>query len=821
MKRLPADQRFYLQDSTHLAGEVRRLALDLPLDDGPDVLQQPLMLAGRMVPNRFLVRPATANDAQPGGAPSALTMRRYDRFIKGGCGILCTEPVSIAPDARRHAHQLCLNTTNVPAFSALTAALHDATAIGSATPAVRFIQLDDVPEDGENAPDAIAAVYAAAAQCAAAAGFDGVEILADGVMSRHAEFKQASRLLYEIVASVREVCPELAVAVRLCVYSARGIPCGFGADAADYRTPDLTLPVELARRLAELGVSLLNMTYTHPALRDGPAADPVPEDGFPHEHPLSAIARGMRIAGTLRAAVPSLAISAGGFDWLRQCLPPLAAGLVRHGVLDLVALDRFALAYPDAPARMLAHMPLAPNRCCLQCGACDWLRQAGGRVGCVLQDDTIYGAEYRFHQRYAHERLVAEANRCHQCVPAPCVHATPGALDIPGFMRAFARGDVQRAGGLLRRGQLLPEMCAQLAPFGDSGERACVETVFCGRPVAIRDLQYSAAVQTRDRVTGAECLPDKATGYHVAIAGAGPAGLAAAAVLLRHGHHVTLYERAAVAGGVPALLIPASRYGGNADEVAALLAPARRAGRLTEHYGTGVGPDMPVRQLRDTADALLLTVGLWQDRRVTSATAPGVQGGLAFLQQAKAGGVTAAPGRAAVLAGGDCAMDVAMVLKDMGADPLYVIFGGGRADMHWCMEESWFAQRGVHLLTLCRPVGYCQDRDGHLSGLRTVRLAPDAAGVPREIPSGEYVIDVDTVVDASGLETENAFRSELPGQAFSAAGILQCVDAGSFRTVMDGVFAAGALINGGASVPQCVDEGMRAAEEITQWLETR
>jgi len=826
MKRVPVDQRFYLQDTEHLAGELRRLGLDLPLDGGLDALRQPLTVAARTVPNRFLARPAEGNDAQPDGAPSPLTKRRYERFVRGGFGILCTEPVAIAPDERRHVHQLCLHANTGPAFSALTASLRDCSGTGSDGAVVLLLQIDDA-QVHRGDPESIAAAYAAAARRAAEAGFDGVEIRCEGgrlaaaieaAAGASTEIGEMPLLLCRVVESVRAACPALTVAVRLCVYTARATPRGFGADADDYRIPDPAMPVQLARRLADLGVGLLNVTITHPALREGAGAEPIAEDDFPHEHPLSAMARGMRIAGALRAAVPQLAVSAGGFDWLRQFMPPVAAGLIRCGVVDLIALDRFALAYPDAPACCLMHQQLDPYRCCIQCGACTWLRQAGGRVGCVLQDDTVYGAEYRFHQRSTHERLLAEANRCHQCAPAPCVRATPGGLDIPGMMRAFARGDVPRAGRLLRRGQVLPEMCARLAPSGASGERDCIETVLSGHPVAIRDLQYSVAFQTRDLAAGGASLPVAATGCRVAIAGAGPAGLAAAAVLLRHGHQVTLYERAAEAGGVPALLIPAARYGGSHAEIESLLAPARRAGRLEEHYRTGVGSDLSVRAARAAADALLLTVGLWQDRRMTADAADGVYGGLAFLQQAKAGTLTAPPGRAAVLAGGDCAMDVATVLKARGAEPLYILFGGGRADMHWCMEETWFAQPGVHLLTLCRPVGYCRDRDGRLTGVRTVRLAPDATGVLRDVPPSESVIAVDTVVDATGLETENSIRSELPGQAFSAAGFLQCADAGSFRTVLDGVFAAGALINGGASVPQCVNEGMRAAEEIHQWL---
>ncbi len=809
--RIPADQRFYLQDEGQVEAEALRLGVALPLDATAEVLRMPLRPAGLAgIFNRFCARPEAGNDADPDGAPSALTRRRYERLAAGGYGLVCTEPVAVSPAVRHDVRQLCLHAGTQAAFAALLAGCRGRAGAVAVTPTAFLLQLADCYPGPVDLP-----AIAAAAAVAVAAGFDGIEIwcheqrLDAEIGSAGGDCGVIPLSVCDAVSAIRSACPDVLIAVRLCVYTARG-GAGFGTDADDFRRADPAQPIRLAQRLSRLGVSLLSVTMNYPARRapEGTGArQAIPPDGFPHEHPLGALARGMQVARAVREAVPELTLIAGGLVWLRQFMPPVAAGLIREGFTDMVALDRFSLAYPDAPADWFREHRLDPYRCCTQCGACSRLRDAGAPVGCVLQDRERYGGGYRAVRRFEAARLLSEARRCHQCAAAPCVRATPGRLDIPAFMRAYARGDLSRAGRLLRRRQILPEMCALLAPFGASGERDCIETVLSGQPVAIRDLQYSAAFATRAEMAGA-VPPPVPSGFRIAIAGAGPTGLAAAGVLIGYGHSVSLYERADAAGGVPALLIPPSRYSGAREEIDALLAPARQADRLKEHYRTVVGTDISIADLRRGADALLLSVGLWQDRYLLGA-ADGVYGGLAFLEQTRDGATFAAlhartgvggphPKRAVVLAGGDCAMDAATVLEAMGIELLHVLYSGGRSDMHWCMGEDWFARPGIHLQTLSHPIAYCRNDADRVTGVQVVRMVPDDAGRRHPVPGSAAVLPADIVVDASGLDAGEAFRA--------------------VASERDGIFTAGALVNGGASVPHCVEAGMRAAEKIHRWL---
>ena len=127
-------------------------------------------------------------------------------------------------------------------------------------------------------------------------------------------------------------------------------------------------------------------------------------------------------------------------------------------------------------------------------------------------------------------------------------------------------------------------------------------------------------------------------------------------------------------------------------------------------------------------------------------------------------------------------MDAAKVAQDLGAGEVFVVFGGPRSAMHWHMPESWFASDGVHALMLCQPLGYETGPQGNVTGLRIrhAELAMDA------------VLPVDLVVEAMGLE---------PARNWGAA-------------LGKGVHAAGAIVNGGASVAQCVADGLAAADQI-------
>lgn len=772
---IPDYQPFYLHTLDALRAEIARLGLTMPVEENVAILAQPIDIGGRRIPNRFCAQPITGCDGTPEGAPGELTRRRYERYAAGGFGLIWVESTTAGTggDAKR----LRLNERTLDAFRSMV----DTTRAAAAENLTIILQLTSASDgEVERARDEL--VHAAA--LAARAGFDGVDIqachrtLAGRLLRGSSSFEERSHFLLETLAAIRAANPQLLLAVRLSAYdAARG---GFGVSTSDYRKPDLAEPARLAQVLHAAGVALLNVTAASPNLRapaPGRALKPLTDADLPDEHPLTTLDRQLHIARAMREASPGLAVIGSGFSWLRAFVPQVAATAIAGGAIDFAGLGRGALAYPDAPNHVFTHGKMEPTAACMVCFACSALRAGGDPVGCVIRDSASYGGVYRHMRRFDADQLLAGAQRCHMCEAAPCIAASPTRTDIPAFIAAFLHGGERAAYEIIRANDPLPELTSQLSPAWLQSEGACIETALTGTPVPILDLQYAISWRARERGETGARIPEHSTGKRIAIVGAGPAGIAAAIRLLEHGHAVEIFESANRLGGTPARVIPASRLPDVSAEIDAALKPAIAAKRLKLHTGVTLGRDLSIERLRAEHDAVLLAVGLWQERSI--GMAPGVVSALGFLESAKCDATLTVPERVAILAGGDSAMDAARMAQSRGAKEIFIVFGGPRSEMHWHMPESWFATPGIYAMMNWQPLGFQDDVCG-------VRIRHAQLGV-------QSVLTVGLIIEAMGLEVADSVR------AF--------VD-------VEGVYAAGALMNGGASVGQCVAEGVAVAETI-------
>jgi NADPH-dependent glutamate synthase beta subunit-like oxidoreductase/2,4-dienoyl-CoA reductase-like NADH-dependent reductase (Old Yellow Enzyme family) len=753
---IPGYEPFYLHSLGELRAEIARLGLEIPVADSTEALFAPRRIAGRTLPNGFCAQPIAARDA-------SIAAKRHQSLAGGGFSLIWyAEPFPCLPPSG------------------------DRIQIAQLAPPCPG-ELDD------GAVESHLDALVGAAKSAAAAGFDGVDIschrgtLAERLLAarrRPGRFggplENRMRFLLEALRRIRGANPGTILAVRLNAFHA--CEGGFGVDPGDFRKPDPAEPIALARALEAAGVSILNPAANHPNLR-GPERQhhPLSDSDSPHDHPLAALQRLARISGELAKAAPGLSVIAGGFGWLRDFAPHVAAALLENGPCAMAGFGRSALAFPSGASSRKWPRELV----CIDCGACTALDKSENTVGCVIRNGAACGPAYQGMRRTQGDFLREGLSRCHFCEAAPCVSADPLHTPIPEMIAAWLKGDSETARQILFSANPLPGLASRLSPAWMEAEGACIETPLRGAPVPILDLQASIAWEALQSGKAGLAVPEKANGRSVAIIGSGPAGLGAAAFLLENGYAVHLHEKSQILGGMPARVVPDRRTGPLAREIDALFGPALRANRLSISPGSEILPGPGLENLRRGVDAVLVCAGTWREPTL-GGRGNGVLGGLEFLESFKSGHRTSVPGRVAVLAGGDCAMESARLSRESGASHVYVVFEGERSALHWHMPEAWFATPGVHAMVEWKPLRYERGPQGGLLGLH---LRHTGLGTPA-------LLEIDLVVEAMALEPDPRWDSLAKGPGSR------------------GIYFAGAILNGGTSVASCLAEGGAAAAKI-------
>lgn len=860
--------RFHLRSLDALREELARLDLELPLAEDLSILGQPASIGEYELANRFVVQPMEGFDSSADGTPGPLSFRRYRRYAEGGSALIWFEATAVLHEARSNPHQLCLYEGNVEQFGNLVRATREAAQRVHGRDVVMVVQLthsgryskpDGTPKPliahhsevldplhhlDSNYPlvtdeylDKLQGTYVKAARLAAEAGFDGVDIkgchrylVSELLASFTREGKYGgslenrARLLCETLRAIVRDVPQVFVTTRMNVYDAIPYPFGFGVDRSDYTVPDLSEPLEVIGWLREIGIPLLNVSIGNPYYNphygrpyDRPVAGVQP----PAEHPLAGVARFVNITAQVQRAFPDLPVVASGYTWLRHLMPYAAAGTIGRGGATLIGQGRGAFAYPDSPNDILATGRMDPQKTCVTCSGCTQIMRDGTMTGCVVRDRDIYAEQYLLGRRYALDHLREQARRCQQCEFATCTANCPARVDVPALVRAFADNNIAEAYEVLRRSNVLPEMCAYLCPSEHQCEGGCLEQIFTEHAVPIRDIQMVVTRLARRRGLIGLRMPEHATPHRVAVVGGGPGGVACAIKLVELGHTVKLFEGGGRLGGTPDCMIPELRYQTADEEIDAILAPAKEKGRLSCQFHATLGEGLTLDDVRRQYDAVFLAVGLQRARSLGKAE--GVVDALTFLRAAKRGEFDKMPAKVAVLGGGNTAMDAAATARHLGADDVYVIYRRSLEQMPaWPTERERAVKAGAHMLVLTQPLGYELDYRGRMIAVRVARTElgdPDPSGrrSPRIIEGTESLMPFDLVIEALGQRLTTELRQALGDIEFTTSHLVAVKD-GTQATSLPGVFAGGDMVNGGTTVVQAVAEGMRAAEQIDRWL---
>ena len=431
---------------------------------------------------------------------------------------------------------------------------------------------------------------------------------------------------------------------------------------------------------------------------------------------------------------------------------------------------------------------------------------------------------------YNEEQALVEAQRCLSCPKPRCVEGCPVELEIPTFIKLIKEKRYDDAIRKVKEKNSLPAVCGRVCPQEEQCQKLCVRGKQ-GDPVSIGRLERFVADLEREKGTPA---PTKAkpSGKRIAIVGAGPAGLTAAAELAKLGHDVTVFEALHVAGGVlvygiPEFRLPKSIVQAEVDYIKKLgveFYPDALIGRLftieelrergydAVFIGSGAGLPtflgIPGENLGGvySANEFLIRINLMKSYQFPEFDTP--------IRVGK---------NVAVIGGGNVAMDSARCALRLGAEHVCIIYRRSREELPARQEELLNAEEeGITCKFLAAPTKFIGDDQGKVKGIELVAMElgqPDETGRRRPVPvkGSETVLEVDTVIVAIGRTPNPIIQSVTKGLTVTNRGTI-VADPETGRTSLEGVYTGGDIMTGEATVISAMGSGKRAAKAIHEYL---
>lgn len=434
---------------------------------------------------------------------------------------------------------------------------------------------------------------------------------------------------------------------------------------------------------------------------------------------------------------------------------------------------------------------------------------------------------------YSVEQAQTEASRCIQCPKPLCVRGCPVNINIPDFIKALRDNDMPEATRVLKNKNSLPGVCGRVCPQETQCEAVCVMAKR-EAPVAIGRLERYVAdweQANKQSINSPADLP-KPSSKRVAVIGAGPAGLTAAADLAKLGHSVTLFEALHVAGGVlmygiPEFRLPKAIVQAEVDYVTSLGVELK--------LDSVIGKINTVDELlNDGYDAAFLGTGagLPMFLNIPGENLNGIYSANEFLTRVNLMAAYRFPEydtpvkvgkRVAVIGGGNVAMDSARCALRLGAEEVYIIYRRSEAELPARREEVENAQEeGIQFSLLTNPKQFLGNKQNWVVGMECYEMElgePDESGRRRPIvkPGSEFVIDVDVVIVALGTTPNPLIAATTEGLETTRQGTT-VADETIGKTVKPMVWAGGDIVTGAATVISAMGAGKRAAASIDEYL---
>ncbi|MFO7897229.1 MAG: FAD-dependent oxidoreductase, partial [Candidatus Cloacimonadales bacterium] len=405
---------------------------------------------------------------------------------------------------------------------------------------------------------------------------------------------------------------------------------------------------------------------------------------------------------------------------------------------------------------------------------------------------------------------------------APCKLACPDQVDVQSYLALIANGQHHEAVKVIKETLPMPLSIGRVCPAFCEAE--CRRSIV-DEPIAIRQLKRHAADFDLNDTWSYVSEKKEASGYKVAIIGAGPSGLSCGYYLSNEGHAVTVYEAAPQAGGwlrygIPEYRLPKTILD---QEIKLMCANGMRI-----KYNQQVGKDISLQDLSQKFDAVYLAIGAQKavPMRVKGSKLGGCYLGVDFLKDLALGKELEIGKHVAVIGGGNTAIDCARTARRLGKD-VTLIYRRTRKEMPAeSYEVDAAEEEGVKFYFLTNPVENI-GKNKKLSKIKLEKMElgePDESGRRRPVGTGEFFEEkFETAIAAISQTPEIDFLAEdknkIAGKDFP---LTRWNTAESLESTMymgfSNLFAGGDFRRGPATAIEAIADGRIAARSINRLL---
>ena len=397
----------------------------------------------------------------------------------------------------------------------------------------------------------------------------------------------------------------------------------------------------------------------------------------------------------------------------------------------------------------------------------------------------------------------------------PCKANCPAEIDTMRYVNYVKDGQYAEAAAVIREKVPLP-LCLGYVCVHPC-ESACRRSLVNKSPVSLKNLKRFAIEHDTKQIWKAKARHESPTGKKVAVIGAGPAGLTTAYYLAKLGHEVVVFEELPEPGGmmrygIPEYRLPRTVIAGEVEEIVKAGVEIRCNTRIEN-----------IEDLKDDQDfdAVVIAIGAHNGNRlpIPGKDLPNVYDATSFLRAVNLGNAPKLGKKLLVVGGGNVAFDCARVSRRLGVEEIHLACLEPRDKMLSSPDEI---EEGIEegiVVHSSQGFNKIVDENGVVKGMecRDVKTFEFVEGKLNVefVADSEHIIEADTIIFAVGQ------RPNIP-EDFDVdktpRGLVE-VDEYTFETSEDGVYAAGDVIMGTASVIKAIASARKIASAVDKYLD--